>query len=151
MATHFFDDSDGENNTTIRRFDVSFSSIWSMLESLKGDLLIVAYAKWSNPHAISAVMSSIQRYGMERDKIITVITCNVGDENLWKSGFHPQMNASSKGTPSLRLAGVPMLISWSDGGEKARLIQGLTDGSALQKGGEEGVSRLVSAWLSTLK
>lgn len=88
---------------------------------------------------------------METDKIVTVITCNVGEKNLWESGFHPQMNASSKGTPSLRLAGVPMLISWGDGGEKARLIKGLTDDSALQKGGKEAVSQLVSEWLSTLK
>ena len=151
MSSRFFDDSDGENGTVIRRFDVAFTSIFTMLDSIKGDLLILAYAAWSNPNAISALMQSIKRYGMETGKIITVITCNVGEENLWKSGFHPQMNASSKGTPSLRLAGVPMLISWGDGGEKARLIQGLTDDSALQKGGKEAVSQLVSEWLSALK
>lgn len=151
MSSHFLDDSDGENNTAIRRFDLAFTSIFTMLDSIKGDLLILAYASWSNPNAISALMQSIKRYGMETDKIVTVITCNVGEKNLWESGFHPQMNASSKGTPSLRLAGVPMLISWGDGGEKARLIKGLTDDSALQKGGKEAVSQLVSEWLSTLK
>ena len=150
MTTSFFEDSDSDSNKTIRRFDVSFSSIFPMLDNIKGDLLILAYATWSNPIAISGLMRSIKRYGMETDKIITLITCNVGEENLWKSGFHPQMNASSKGTPSLRLAGIPMLISWGDGGEKARLIEGLTDGSALQDGGEEGLSRLVFEWLSAL-
>lgn len=63
---------------------------------------------------------------------------NVGDDaQLWRSGRH-----EFKGTP-LGLKGIPTLVRWGDEGEIGRLEAGLSDGSALRRGGQDLVRTIV--------
>ena len=77
--------------------------------------------------AVPAVVTGFKEHAIKQQSLITVVICDVGARELWKSGMHP-LKSTTGDAPSLKLAGVPMIIHWENGAEKARLTTGLTGG-----------------------
>ena len=150
MASITVDEAFGSEEL-IKRIDSDPSTIFALLDTLKvtKDVYIVAKAEWCpDCQAVPAVVLGFKEYAIKQQSRITVVICDVGTRELWKSGTHP-LKSTTGDSPSLKLAGVPMVIHWENGTEKARLTTGLTDGRAMEQG-EATVTSTVSTWLMSL-
>jgi thiol-disulfide isomerase/thioredoxin len=114
------------------------------VEGLK-DTYVVYYSDWCpDCLAVPAIVRALDEEATRLGRVFTVVMCNVGERDLWKSGSHPLKT----GAPGLK--GIPTLMKWGSGrSEESRLERGLYDGSALAAGGEDGVKEVVEAFVGS--
>jgi len=138
------------SETLLKRYEADPSTIFALLDTLRGqkDVFIVAKATWCpDCQAVPALVTGFKEHAIKQQSLVSLVICDVGTRELWKSGSHP-LKITTGDSPSLKLAGVPMVIHWENGAEKARLTTGLTDGKAMEQG-ETTVINTVSTWLSS--
>jgi uncharacterized membrane protein len=151
MSTISVEEAFGNDTQHLKRIDAEPDTVFRVLEGLadEKDVFIVAKAAWCpDCQAVPSMVTGLKSFATEKQSLLTVVLLDVGSRELWKSGTHP-LKSNTGDAPSLRLAGVPMLIHWADGTEKGRLTAGLTDGAAMQQG-EAVVTKTVTDWLRTL-
>ena len=150
MASITIDEAFGSHQL-LKRYEADPSTIFTLLDTLRDtkDVFIVAKATWCpDCQAVPAVVAGFKEHAIKQQSLMTVVICDVGTRELWKSGTHP-LKSTTGDAPSLQLAGVPMVIHWENGVEKARLTKGLTDGKAMEEG-EATVITTITTWLSSL-
>lgn len=151
MSTTTVDQAFGNDTQHLKRVETDSDTVFEVLEGLtdRKNVFIIAKATWCpDCQAVPSMITGLKSFAIEKQSEFTVVLCDVGSRELWKSGTHP-LKSSTGDAPSLHLAGVPMLIQFADGKEKGRLTAGLTDGAAMQQG-EAVVAKTVTDWLATL-
>jgi Eukaryotic protein of unknown function (DUF953) len=150
MASITIDEAFGSSKLV--RVDADTTDLFSKIDALKStasDSYIIFHSTWCpDCRAVPAIVRGLRQHAERTGEEPSVILCDIGDRDTWKSGHHPfkQTGSTEDGRPALALKGIPSLIKWRGGSETGRLVKGLADGSAFAES-EDAVSKLIIDYL----
>ena len=150
MASITIDEAFSQGIEVLRRIDVEPADLYTVLDDLKGvhNVYGIYHATWCpDSQAVPAMISAITANAIKNNLVVTIILCDIGEKSIWKYGDHIFKQRTSR----LYLnQGIPTLIKYDTQGlEKFRLFDDLSDGMALKTEGEEAVKVMVTNFIES--